>query len=134
MAEYEHFLVEQETGIQQFTQQRTVAFAAELERWHTDGQFNYTAIEAETSTSEQDWPNESLVIDSPVSGSVWQLAVKQGQRVESGQTLLVLESMKMEVPVQATEAGTVTHLLSQAGQGVNAGQALVVIESESNPA
>ncbi len=70
-------------------------------------------------------------MDSPVSGSVWQLEVNEGDTVKAGQTLMILESMKMEVPVQATEAGTVTHLLSKAGQGVNAGQALVVIDPTS---
>ncbi|MBM94843.1 MAG: urea carboxylase [Oceanospirillaceae bacterium] len=131
LSEYEVFLSEQAADIQSFTTQRTDAFAAELERWHADGQFNFTAIEAEVSDTEQDWPEDSLVMDSPVSGSVWQLEVEEGQTVEAGQTLLILESMKMEVPVQATEAGTVTHLLSKAGQGVSAGQALVVINPTS---
>lgn len=128
LTEYEAFLEQNQSSIQTFTDQRNGAFAAELERWHADGQFNYTAIEAEVSNTDVSWPEDSVVMDSPVSGSLWQLEVNEGDAVEAGKTLLILESMKMEVPVQATEAGTVTHVLSQAGQGVSAGQALVVIE------
>jgi urea carboxylase len=131
LTEYEAFLEQNQSSIQTFTEQRNGAFSAELERWHADGQFNYTAIEAEVSNTDVSWPEESVVMDSPVSGSVWQLEVNEGDTVKAGQTLMILESMKMEVPVQATEAGTVTHLLSKAGQGVNAGQALVVIDPTS---
>ena len=49
--------------------------------------------------------------------------------VEEEDVLMILESMKMEIPVHATEDGTVTHVLLENGQGVSAGQALVVIES-----
>jgi urea carboxylase len=71
------------------------------------------------------------VVDSPVSGSVWQTAVKVGQEVVAGECLLILESMKMEIPVYASSAGTVTHVLLDSGQRVEAGQALVVLEDKA---
>jgi len=70
------------------------------------------------------------VIESSVSGSVWQVDVSVGQQVKAGQTLLILESMKMEIPVHATEDGIITHVLLESGHRVNAGQALVVIGSD----
>ncbi|MDB4838110.1 acetyl-CoA carboxylase biotin carboxyl carrier protein subunit, partial [Marinomonas sp.] len=69
------------------------------------------------------------VIDSPVSGSLWQTEVKVGQIVQAGELLVVLESMKMEIPLYATAAGIVTDLLLADGSRVSAGQAIVVLEA-----
>lgn len=128
LSEYESFLTENHSDIESFRTMREQAFADELENWHATGQFNFEVVEQEESEGEHSWPEESLVCDSPVSGSVWQTEVTVGQKVEAGQCLMILESMKMEIPVYATEAGTVTHVLLENGQRVNAGQALVVIE------
>ena len=46
-------------------------------------------------------------ISSEMAGTVWKVLVKQGDRVEEGQTLVIIESMKMEIPVEAEEAGVV---------------------------
>jgi urea carboxylase len=67
-------------------------------------------------------------VDSPVSGSVWQTSVLADQQVRAGATLMILESMKMEIPLQAPCDGRVSHLLLAAGARVSAGQALVVME------
>ena len=116
--------------INQFQQARQQAFDNELANWHATGQFNYEAEEADIQQTEADWPEDSVVIDSPVSGSVWQSEVAVGDTVKAGQCLMILESMKMEIPVVAHCDGVVTHTLLTAGQRVNAGQALVVIEQE----
>lgn len=49
-------------------------------------------------------------IRSPIAGSIWSHVASVGQRVESGATLLVVECMKSEFPVDAPEGGTVTWL------------------------
>jgi len=95
-----------------------------------NGQFNFEAEEVEETLSEENWPEDSIVIDSPVSGSVWQTEVKLGQQVTAGETLMILESMKMEIPVQAAASGTISHILLTSGQRVKAGQALIVIEEQ----
>jgi len=128
LSEYQAFLQENDSDIEQFRSMREGAFEDELANWHATGQFNFEVVEEEESQSEHSWPEESLVIDSPVSGSVWQTEIEVGQKVEAGQCLMVLESMKMEIPVYATSSGTVSHLLLSNGQRVSAGQALVVIE------
>lgn len=127
LSEYQEFLDHHNDDIGTFRSSRQNAFEAELAHWHKTGQFNYEAIEQEATSTEVSWPEESLVIDSPVSGSVWQVEVALGDRVEAGQILMILESMKMEIPVYASESGEVTHLLLGSGQRINAGQALVVI-------
>ena len=69
-----------------------------------------------------------MVVDSPVSGSVWQTGVLAGQSIKAGDTLMILESMKMEIPIQAPCGGRVSQLLLAAGARVSAGQALVIME------
>ena len=107
---------------------RQQAFADELSNWHATGQFNFDAPEANATDSQITWPEDAIVVDSSVSGSVWQLEVEKGQTVEAGQILVILESMKMEIPIYAPRAGVVLEVLPSNGSRVNAGQALVIIE------
>lgn len=65
---------------------------------------------------------------APMPGTVVRVSVAQGDVVEAGAELLVLEAMKMEHRVLATNAGTVTELLVEQAQQVNAGDVLAVVE------
>ncbi|GAB4005563.1 hypothetical protein GCM10029992_53830 [Glycomyces albus] len=56
-----------------------------------------------------------MVVESPLAAAVWKVAVEPGQDVEAGQTLFVLEAMKMETPVLAPQAGRVLKVLAEAG-------------------
>ncbi len=62
-----------------------------------------------------------------ITGTVWKIEVQQGQAVDLGQTLVVLESMKMEMPVEAEHTGTVQTIHVQEGEAVQEGQALLTI-------
>lgn len=128
LSEYQSFVQSNKNDIDTFKGARLHAFEDELAQWHALGQFNYETQEQESSVSEVSWPEESVVVDSSVSGSVWQTEVSVGQRVKAGQCLMVLESMKMEISIQATVDGLVTHVLLENGQRVNAGQVLVVLQ------
>ncbi len=127
LGEYTTFLSQEKESIDAFSAMRGAAFDEELARWHRDGQFNYEVKEQENTLTDNDWPEESVVVDSPVSGSVWQTEAQVGDQVKAGQVLMVLESMKMEIAVHATADGEITHVLLSGGQAVTAGQALVVI-------
>ncbi len=63
-----------------------------------------------------------------ITGTVWKIEVKVGQKVSSGDTLVILESMKMEMPVETTEDGTVKEIRCKEAQSVNEGDVLVVLE------
>ncbi len=128
LSEYQEFLGQNQSDISAFKAVREQAFETELADWHRNGQFNYEVEEQVSTETEADWPEDAVVIDSPVSGSVWQIEVKEGQQVKAGQTLMILESMKMEIPVFATSEGIVSQVLLGSSQRVNAGQALVVLE------
>jgi acetyl-CoA carboxylase biotin carboxyl carrier protein len=67
-------------------------------------------------------------VEAPVTGSVWKVECAVGDVVEEGDVLLVLESMKLEVPVEADSDGRVSELLCAEGESVTDGQALVVLE------
>jgi acetyl-CoA carboxylase biotin carboxyl carrier protein len=59
---------------------------------------------------------------------VWKVEVAVGDTVEEGDTVVILESMKMEMPVEAEDEGTVKEVLCKEGQAVNEGDALVVLD------
>ena len=64
---------------------------------------------------------------APIVASVWKIEVAVGDRVESGATLAVVESMKMEIPIFATLAGVVESIPVEPGQIVQEGDAVVVL-------
>jgi acetyl-CoA carboxylase biotin carboxyl carrier protein len=66
-------------------------------------------------------------VQSEVTGTVWKLEVRCGDSVQADQPLVILESMKMEIPATAPVAGTVVELLVAEGEAVSEGQDLLVI-------
>jgi len=130
---YEKFLQVNQTSIQEFTQKRDEAFGEELQRWIDSGQIHFSAEDdaMQASAEEEPLPDNCILIESPVAGGVWKLLVEAGARVEVGQALLILESMKMEIEVTAPEAGVVYAINREEGQQVNAGQAVLVLEVEN---
>ena len=72
-------------------------------------------------------PEGCRAVSSPVTASVWSIAVELGQWVEAGQRLIVLEAMKMEIVVTAPAGGVLEKLHCSTGALVLAGQRLVTI-------
>jgi acetyl-CoA carboxylase biotin carboxyl carrier protein len=66
-------------------------------------------------------------VESEVTGSVWKVEVAVGDAVSVGDVLIILESMKMEIPLEAPVAGRVAELLVRALDAVEEGQILAVI-------
>lgn len=66
-------------------------------------------------------------VESPLPGVVVSIAVKEGQAVKAGDTLLTLEAMKMENAIQAEADGTVTRIIATVGQSVQSGDPLIEI-------
>jgi acetyl-CoA carboxylase biotin carboxyl carrier protein len=67
-------------------------------------------------------------VDAHITGTVWTVEVAVGDRVEVGDEVVVLESMKMEMPVEAEVAGTVAEVLCESGQAVEEGAPLIRLE------
>jgi urea carboxylase len=122
----------QQTAIDQFVQQREQAFEQEMQDWKANGQLVYqeTSNEQEESQAISLSANE-FIVESSASGSVWRIEATSGQQVTQGDTLLILESMKMEIAVSAIENAQIKQVLVETGQQVHAGQPLFVLESST---
>lgn len=68
-----------------------------------------------------------LKIKAEVAGSVWKIVTKAGQALAAGDTIMILESMKMEIPVIAEDGGTLAELLVAEGEPVTEGQVLATL-------
>ncbi len=70
---------------------------------------------------------EGEVVEAPLPGTVLEVMVSEGQQVEAGDVLVILEAMKMENEIVAPVSGTVREVLAQKGSTVNPGDVLVVL-------
>lgn len=70
-----------------------------------------------------------LEIESEVTGNVWKVEVQSGARVGAGDVLMILESMKMEIPVEAPEDGTVAELRVAEEDAVEEDQVIAILET-----
>jgi acetyl-CoA carboxylase biotin carboxyl carrier protein len=67
-------------------------------------------------------------IEAHITGNVWRIEVAVGDTVGDGDTVVILESMKMEIPVEAEDDGTVKEIRCEEGEAVSEGDVLVVLE------
>ena len=67
-------------------------------------------------------------VEAHITGTVWKIEVKVGDTVEEGDSVVILESMKMEMPVEAEDGGRVKEIVVAEGQAVSEGDTLVVLE------
>ena len=71
-----------------------------------------------------------VIILSEISGSIWKINCKVGDVIESGQDVLVIESMKMEIPVVSNVTGTVVSIFVDQGEMVNEDQKLIELNTK----
>ena len=130
LRDYEAFLQTNKADIDSFTQQRDLAFQAELQRWVESGQINFESAQdlAKDNADEHQLPDNCMAIESHVAGNIWKILVQPGETVAAGQTVCILESMKMEIEVTAPAGGTVYAISRSEGQQVSAGQSLLILE------
>jgi len=69
-----------------------------------------------------------IEIKSEITGTVWQVRTQPGDRVESGDTLIVIESMKMEIPVITEDGGTVKEIRVKVRDSVAEGQVVAILD------
>ncbi|MBV9213242.1 MAG: biotin/lipoyl-binding carrier protein [Actinobacteria bacterium] len=67
-------------------------------------------------------------VEAHITGTVWKVECELGQEINEGDTLVILESMKMEMPVEAEDDGKVAEILVEEGQSVSEGDTLVVLD------
>lgn len=70
-----------------------------------------------------------IEVKSEVTGKVWKIEASVGSRVEADEPWMIIESMKMEIPVCSEEGGTVAEILVAEGDAVEDGQVVAILES-----
>jgi urea carboxylase len=127
LAEYKRFLDTEREGIAAFKHRQQTAFDAERERWRRSGQAEWVSDEAAASAGiEAELPEGSRYLSAVVPGSVWKIVARPGEIVAEGDTVAILESMKMEIAVRAARAGELVEWLVGEGKPVAAGQNIAV--------
>ena len=71
---------------------------------------------------------KSITVSADVAGSVWKIEVAVGDTVDAEQDLMILESMKMEIPASAPQGGVVRKILVEPGEAIAEGQGLLILE------
>lgn len=128
LGEYQKFLEENKDTIKVFKDHQEASFEAERQMWKDNG-----LDEFDSETQDAPAIVDETVADgceaarTNIPGSVWKVLVEEGQQVQEGDTLVILESMKMEFPIYAECCGVVEKLYLQPGEQVNAGQLAVSI-------
>ncbi|MFD9119459.1 5-oxoprolinase/urea amidolyase family protein [Streptomyces bottropensis] len=129
LAQYETFLAEHAESIAEFRAGQQAAFAAERAAWEAAGEF--TRAEAApappAAPAQIHVPEGGRLIEAEFTASVWQVNVRPGDRVTTGQPLLTLEAMKMESRVPAPTDGIIDQILTTPGTQVNAGTPLLIL-------
>ncbi|MDD1779671.1 urea carboxylase [Enterovibrio sp. ZSDZ35] len=129
LAGYEALLEKEADAIAAFKQQQQHAFDAERQRWEESGDANFVSIsDIKEETEDQLLDQGQFVVPSQLAGNVWRVLVNEGDTIEAGQPILIVESMKMEIEVTASQRGRVVRLSKQEGEQVQAGQPLLVME------
>jgi acetyl-CoA carboxylase biotin carboxyl carrier protein len=66
-------------------------------------------------------------VEAQVTGTVWKIETRKGQALAEGDVIMILESMKMEIPVESPCAGTLTEIRVEEGESIEEGAVLAVI-------
>jgi urea carboxylase len=129
LRDYRRFLADNQSSIAAHKARQQAAFEAERGRWQASGQSGFSADlpDAPDAPEYEELPADCVAVSSPVSGSVWRISATPGQRVAAGDTLVIIESMKMEVAVTAPVDGVVRELRCGEGRPAVFGQTLVVL-------
>ena len=113
-----------------FQATQRAAFAAEREDWAAKGLNRFEEPDAPPPAEEAPLAAGAKGISAPVPGSVWKVLVAPGEKISVGDTVMIVESMKMEVRVLAAANGVIESIAAVPGQVVRAGQRLGVISTE----
>jgi len=128
-SDYEAFLAANSDEIDAFQTKQRAAFEAERKRWEEAGLSMDAPAEVMVPDDAVVIPDGCVSLDSPVTGSVWKIEVSVGMRLDAGGAALILEAMKMEIPLEADDDIEIIEVLVAEGASVRAGQALVIVKT-----
>jgi urea carboxylase len=130
LQKYSAFLTQNADSIAKAQTRQRRAFDEERRRWVEQGLDLFVEDEVVEDASDAVLPRGAIPIEAPMPGNVWKVEVVAGDIVAAGQTLVILESMKMEISIPAPSAGRVVEVNCQAGRPVQNGQRVAVLQVE----
>ncbi|MDX1347667.1 MAG: urea carboxylase [Thiomicrorhabdus chilensis] len=134
LTDYQAFLAKESSSIESFQAKQQQAFQEERQRWEENGQANYesgSGQEEVASEPQAEIPDGFEAALSPITGSVWKIPVRPGDQVKEGDIIASLETMKIEIHIEAEVDGTVTEILVNEGDLIQNGQRLMVLELQN---
>ncbi|MBA4790920.1 MAG: urea carboxylase [Rhizobiales bacterium] len=127
-ADYAAGLARDADAISAFKTRQQAAFEAERARWKAEGLDSFTVDEGVFSQGEAEIPQGCFGVSATVPGNVWKVVAEEGAIVAAGETIAIIESMKMEIAITAHAPGRVRELRLQPGRTVRSGDVVAVLE------
>jgi urea carboxylase len=136
LADHLAFLDHEADDIAAFRARQARAFSAERAAWAAAGEFDARPEPVATRGIDApvDLPPGGVLVEAPLSASVWKVDIGPGDTVRAGDRLLTLEAMKTETAIESPVEGEVVEVLVGAGDQVSSGSALVILAAaEDSP-
>ena len=130
-AAHRRFLAEEADSIAAFQTRQRAAFDAEVALWKTEEAPAEPAAPPPEPEAAAALREGERLVSADMCGNVWKIPVQVGQSVSAGDTLVVVEAMKMELSVIAPASGIVTAIRCAPGKPVNAGDPLIVLAEDA---
>jgi len=133
LADYRAFLAENASSIAEFEARRQAAFDEERAEWQRSGEFDRITNLAEADVPGSrtvEIPDGASLVETPFGGSIWKLLVAVGDEVKAGDTIAIIEAMKMECAVQSPGEGTVAALYVQERQSLQPGAPMLALKAQ----
>ena len=130
LADYRAYLSDNAEAISAFEARRKQAFDAERAEWQRIGEFDRVTDLAEAdvpAANVTQVPDGTDLVEAPFGGSVWKLLVAAGDAVKAGDTIAVIEAMKMECPVESPGTGTIEALYIKEKQSLQPGSPMLAL-------
>jgi urea carboxylase len=131
LADYRAFLADNADAIAAFEARRQTAFDAERAEWQRTGELDRVSDigldEDNVEAAAIIVPEGADLMEAPFGGSVWKLLVAAGDTVEAGDIIAVIETMKMECPLESPGSGTIAALYMQERQSLQPGTPLLAL-------
>lgn len=122
-AAHQQFLTDNADSIAAFRQRQAAAFEQEVALWAQEEQ--NAPLNSEPLHDAPQTEEDAQAVCADMNGNIWKVLVQPGDTVSAGQTLVIVEAMKMELAIAAPQAGTVKRIACQAGRPVSPGDALL---------
>ena len=131
LGKYKEYIESMKESAQIFKAHQESSFQAVRQRWIENGLDHFESdTETEDTHADDVLPDGCEPINATIPGSVWKVLIEEGQEVKKGDTVAVLESMKMEFPIESEYSGVIEKVFIKTSQQVDAGQMIAAVKTE----